>query len=198
MNSPDPASLQNLNDIVLPATVGWWPLAPGWYFLIGLLLITLAWLCYRSLQRWNNNHYRRAALTELQLLEEDTQNAEKRDSSLRQLPVLLKRTALSAYPRNQVASLSGDDWYGFLNSQVKKPAFTDPTISLLDHLAYSTGHLGSVAKGHQFYILLVYALIKNYGISINRVCNLRKIYRCFNKNVNTVFAQNRNILKSFA
>jgi hypothetical protein len=144
MNSPDPASLQNLNDIVLPATVGWWPLAPGWYFLIGLLLIALAWLCYRSLQRWNNNRYRRAALTELQLLEQDTQNAEKRDSSLRQLPVLLKRTALSAYPRNQVASLSGDDWYGFLNSQVKKPAFTDPTISLLDHLAYSTGHLGSV------------------------------------------------------
>jgi len=144
MNSPDPASLQNLNDIVLPATVGLWPLAPGWYFLTGLLLIALAWLSYRLLQRWINNRYRRAALTELQLLAEDTQNAEKRDSSLRQLPVLLKRTALSAYPRKQVASLSGDDWYGFLNSQVKKPAFTDPTISLLDHLAYSTGDLSSV------------------------------------------------------
>ena len=144
MNSPDPASLQNLNDIVLPVTVGWWPLAPGWYFLIGLLLIALAWLSYRSLQRWNKNRYRREALTELQLLAGDTQNAEKRDSNLRQLPVLLKRTALSAYPRNQVASLSGDDWYGFLNSQVKEPAFTDPTISLLNHLAYSTGNLNAV------------------------------------------------------
>jgi len=144
MNSPDPASLQNLNDIVLPVTVGWWPLAPGWYFLIGLLLIALTWLSYRSLQRWIKNRYRRAALTELQLLEEDTQNAEKRDSSLRQLPVLLKRTALSAYSRKQVASLSGDDWYGFLNSQVTNPAFTDPTISLLDHLAYSTGNFNSV------------------------------------------------------
>jgi len=101
MNSPDPASLQNLNDIALPATVGWWPLATGWYFLVGLLLITLAWLSYRSLQRWINNRYRRAAL-------------------------------------------SGDDWYGFLNSQVKKPAFNDPAISLLDHLAYSTGDLRSV------------------------------------------------------
>ena len=144
MNSPEPASLQNLNDIVLPVTVGWWPLAPGWYFLIGLFLIALAWLSYRSLQRWIKNRYRRAALTELQLLADDTQSAEKRDSSLRQLPALLKRTALSAYPRNQVASLSGDDWYGFLNSQVRKPAFTGPTISLLDHLAYSTGDLTSV------------------------------------------------------
>lgn len=144
MNSPDPASLQNLNDIVQPVTVDWWPLAPGWYFLIGLLLVALAWLSYRSLQGWIKNRYRRAALTELQLLAQDTQNAEKRDYSLRQLPVLLKRTALSAYPRNQVASLSGDDWYGFLNSQVNKPAFTGPTISLLDHLAYSTGNLSSI------------------------------------------------------
>jgi len=144
MNSPDPASLQNLNDIALPTTVGWWPLAPGWYFLIGLLLLALAWLSYRALQHWIKNRYRRAALTELQILAEDTQNTEKRDSSLRQLPVLLKRTALSAYPRHQVASLSGADWYGFLNSQVRKPAFNDPAISLLDHLAYSTGDLRSV------------------------------------------------------
>ena len=144
MNSPDPASLQNLNDIVLPATVGWWPLASGWYFLIGLSLLALTWLSYRSLQRWINNRYRRAALTELQLLAVDTQNADKRDSSLRQLPVLLKRTALSAYPRNQVASLSGNDWYVFLNAQVKRPAFSDAAINLLDHLAYSTDDLSSV------------------------------------------------------
>lgn len=143
MNSPDPGSLQNLNDIVLPATVGWWPLAPGWYGLIGLLLIALAWFSYRSLQRWINNRYRRAALTELQLLAEDIQGAENRGSSLRQLPVLLKRTALSAYPRKQVASLSGDDWYGFLNSQVNKPLFTGPVAGLLDNIAYSTGDLSS-------------------------------------------------------
>jgi len=144
MNSPDPGSLQNLNDIVLPATVGWWPLAPGWYVLTGLLLIVLAWFSYRSLQRWISNRYRRAALTELQLLVEGIQNAEKHNSSLRQLPVLLKRAALSAYPRKQVASLSGDDWYGFLNSQVNTPSFTGPTIGLMDYLAYSTGDLSAV------------------------------------------------------
>ncbi len=144
MNSPDPGSLQNLNDIVLPATVGWWPLAPGWYVLTGLLLIALAWFSYRSLQRWINNRYRRTALTELQLLAEGIQNTEKRNSSLRQLPVLLKRAALSAYPRKQVATLSGDDWYGFLNSQVNKPLFTGPVTGLLDNIAYSTGDLSAV------------------------------------------------------
>ena len=68
MNSPDPASLQNLNDIALPETVAWWPLASGWYFIIGLLLIALAWSVYRRRQRWTRNRYRRMALSELQVL----------------------------------------------------------------------------------------------------------------------------------
>ncbi len=93
MKSPDPASLQNLNDIVLPATVGWWPLAPGWYILFASLLIALAWSGYRLLHRWKNNRYRRAALRELQLLKErihatEERDAEVRDAKLRQIPVL--------------------------------------------------------------------------------------------------------------
>ena len=80
MKSLDPASLQNLNDIVLPATVGWWPLATGWYFLFGLLLIALAWFGYRSLHRWMNNRYRRAALRELQGREERMRATEEREA----------------------------------------------------------------------------------------------------------------------
>jgi len=149
MKSLDPASLQNLNDIVLPATVGWWPLAPGWYFLFGLLLTALAWFGYRTLYRWMNNRYRRAALLELQLLEErihatEERDAEARDTNLRQIPILLKRTALSAYPRSQVASLSGKDWFHFLNSTVKNPSFTDSTASTLNKISYSLGELGAV------------------------------------------------------
>ncbi len=149
MKSLDPASLQNLNDIVLPATVGWWPLAPGWYFLFGLLLTALAWFGYRTLHRWMNNRYRRAALLELQLLEEriratEERDAEARDANLRQIPILLKRTALSAYPRSQVASLSGKDWFHFLNSTVKIPAFTDSAASTLNKISYSSGELSFI------------------------------------------------------
>lgn len=144
MKSPDPASLQNLNDIVMPATVGWWPLATGWYVLSGLLLIALAWSGYKSLQRWMGNRYRRAALKELHLLAEGIQSAASRDSSLRQIPVLLKRTALSAYPRNQVASLSGKDWTSFLNAKIGTPPFTDSISSTLGYLSYSRGDLNAV------------------------------------------------------
>ena len=144
MKSSDPASLQNLNDIVLPATIGWWPLASGWYVLIGLLLIALIWFSYRSLRRWINNGYRRAALRELQLLEDRIQQPEVRDAGLRQIPILLKRTALSVYPRSQVASLTGKDWFDFLNSTVKEPSFTESTASTLNKVSYSTGGLSTV------------------------------------------------------
>lgn len=144
MKSPDPASLQNLNDIVMPATVGWWPLAPGWYVLFSLLLIAVTWFGYKSLQRWMGNRYRRAALSELHLLAEGMQSATSRDSSLRQIPILLKRTALSAYPRTQVASLSGKDWARFLNSKIGTPSFTDSISSTLGYLSYSSGDLDAV------------------------------------------------------
>ncbi len=143
MKSPDPASLQNLNDIVLPATIGWWPLAIGWYILAAILLVAFAWFAHRSLQRWMNNRYRRAALRELRLLAEGVQSVGGRDSSLRQLPILLKRTALAAYPRKQVASLTGKDWHDFLNSKVSTPVFTKSTARTLDNISYSTSDLSA-------------------------------------------------------
>jgi hypothetical protein len=146
MKSSDPASLQNLNDIVLPAAVGWWPLASGWYILLGLILITLTWFGYRSTRSWIYNRYRRAALSELQLLENRINNPDERDANLRQLPVLLKRTALSVYPRSQVASLSGKDWYQFLNSTLKKPSFSEATASTLNSVSYSAGELSDVSS----------------------------------------------------
>ena len=144
MNSPDPASLQNLNDIVLPGAVGWWPLASGWYYLIGLLLLGLAWLMYRVVKDWNRNRYRRAALTQLELLANDTRDADKRDASLRQLPILLKRTALSVYPRGGLASLTGKNWHDFLNSKVSKASFTESQLDLMDDISYSVGDLNRV------------------------------------------------------
>ena len=141
MTSSDPSSLQNLNDIVLPAAVDWWPLAMGWYVLIGIVLISVAWFGYQSIQYRLKNRYRREALRQLQMLEANLQNDAKRAASLRQLPVLLKRTALSAYSRTDVASLAGNDWHEFLNSKLKTPVFTASTARHLDNISYSCGDL---------------------------------------------------------
>jgi hypothetical protein len=144
MKSPNPASLQNLNDIVLPAQVSWWPLATGWYFMITVALAVLAWYCYRKFRRWFANRYRRAALREFRLLEMNIQGVADRETSLRQIPVLIKRTALAAYPRGQVASLTGSSWHQFLNSKVKSPPFTQSVAGILDRVSYATGDLNGL------------------------------------------------------
>ena len=140
LNSSDPASLQNLNDIVLPADVGWWPLAGGWYVVAAIVLLSLAWLLYRLLSGWRRNRYRREALRELSTLDQAIRTTPGKMENLRQLAVLLKRTALSAYPRRQVAALAGEDWRTFLNDTMPKPMFSPESANILAGASYSASY----------------------------------------------------------
>ena len=97
-------SLANLRDIVEPAPPPLWPPAPAVWILGGLLLAGAAILLYQWRRRRRENAYRRAGLA---LLDQA--------GSVHEVSVLLKRVALAAFPRSQVASLWGEDWVGFLH-----------------------------------------------------------------------------------
>lgn len=144
MTSSDPASLQNLNDIVMPSSVPWWPLANGWYVLIALLMLALGWAVYRFIRKRIANRYRRAALLDLQVLGRGISTPAEKDSCLRQIPALLKRTALSVYPRTLVAGLSGENWLRFLNSTADPSPFTPGTFQTLNEISYTTGELTDI------------------------------------------------------
>ena len=101
--SSDPASLDRLHDIVEPAPVPWWPPAPGWYVVMAIAAVVLAWLGVRRWQHWRANAYRRAALRELNDATTPTD-----------ISAVLRRTALVAAPRSTVASLTGDRWASWL------------------------------------------------------------------------------------
>ena len=103
-------SLQNLHDIVAPAPVGWWPPAPGWYMVLATLAIATLWLGVRTARRYRRNRYRRAALQRLARIHSECTTGQ----AATELAVLLKQTALAAWPRAQVASLSGQAWTDFL------------------------------------------------------------------------------------
>jgi hypothetical protein len=109
----DPASLANLRDIVEPSPVSWWPLAIGWWFLltvVGLIALVVAFHRYRQ---WRANAYRRAGLRALQVI--------RGTEDLAAISELLKRVALAAYPRSQVASLSGSAWVKWLAETGGRP-----------------------------------------------------------------------------
>jgi hypothetical protein len=128
----DGGSLQNLNDIVVPGPVGWWPLAPGWYVLATLALIAVLVMAVRQWRRWRQNRYRRQAMMELSSIRRSASG-----ESLRQLPELLKRTALSAWSREKVASLNGRAWHRFLDGSAGMDRFCSGAGDILDQLAYA-------------------------------------------------------------
>jgi len=129
----DPGSLQNLNEIVQAGPVAWWPPAPGWYVLAGVLALAAAWATFRGLVRWQRSRYRREARRELDAIRRDGPAAAPR------VPVLLKRVALSAWPRERVAGLTGEDWLTFLDRAAQGGGFSGRGGALLERAAYGAG-----------------------------------------------------------
>jgi hypothetical protein len=129
----DTGSLQNLNDIILPGPVPWWPLAPGWYALFAILAVVLVYLSGRWWNARSRNRYRRQALAELAVIRHS-----QTTDALQQLPSLVKRAALAAWPREQVASLNGAAWHRFLDESAGGDQFSAGAGATLDRLAYQS------------------------------------------------------------
>jgi Domain of unknown function (DUF4381) len=137
MNVADPTSLENLFDIVVPPPVPWWPPAPGWVVVGGVLLVLGCWSAWLAWRRWRAATYRRAALAEWRHLKTQAADVRHREAALRHLPVLVKRTALAAFPREAVASLSGVEWLRFLDRTGHTDVFTQGHGQLLAEVAYN-------------------------------------------------------------
>ncbi|MBE9635479.1 DUF4381 domain-containing protein [Salipiger mangrovisoli] len=119
MNEEEPQAetlITLVNQLIEPEAPPPVPLTPqtwGWAAL-GLILLALAlWGLWRWYRYHAANAYRRAALAELAAT--DTTAA---------LAAILRRAALAAYPRAEVASLTGNDWTAFL-SRTGKGAFPE-------------------------------------------------------------------------
>lgn len=109
-------SLAGLADIVLPEPVAWWPSTPAWYALFALLLLTLAILVWRRGRAWARNAYRREAARRLAFLHaQAARGGIAREAALRELPVLMREVALTAFPRERVTGLAGEAWLSFLD-----------------------------------------------------------------------------------
>lgn len=138
MNNPDPGSLQNLHDIVSPPPVSWLPPAPGWYALGFSLFLLCGWFAAQQYMVWKRNKYRREALIELDELKNQLADSAEYQLLLPQLPQLVKRTAIAAYGRGVVASLTGDDWLEFLDKTGAASLFTQGKGRLLNDCSYQS------------------------------------------------------------
>lgn len=113
--------IHGIDEIIPPEPVSWWPSAPGWKLLAAIVLLwLLTRLVHWLMDQWHNR-YRRQALRQLEAVQQ--QAGDNLQAVLAVLPYYLKVTALQAYPRQQVARLSGHEWLAFLDAHYAGPSF---------------------------------------------------------------------------
>lgn len=133
-----------LRGLHLPETVGWWPLAPGWWLLIILAVIAAGWLIRAWLRQRAHAAARRKALRKL----EESRSAYAYHGNPvtlgAEVSELLRRTMLAYAPRAEVAGLTGDDWLAWLDRDLDEPQFRQGAGRSLLDLPYRNPE--SVAK----------------------------------------------------
>ena len=118
----DPGQIP-LRDLQLPEAIGWWPLAPGWWLLVGLAAAGLALLLRQYLRRRAHAAARRHALQQLQDLTADYEQHRDAVRFSAAISELLRRTMLAYAPRQEVAGLTGDAWLAWLDRDLDTPLF---------------------------------------------------------------------------
>jgi len=135
----DPAldPLAALRAIHGPQVPDWWPPAPGWWLLAGVLSI----LFIVAVGRWRRRRRAaapwRAATRELDDLWRRYRDDGDQAAYLRALSVLLRRVVLARLPRERVAAIGGDPWLALLDRIAVTTDFSNGTGRVLGDGPYA-------------------------------------------------------------
>ncbi len=110
LNLPD--LLERMHDLVIPEAVSWLPETDGWWVLLAWLVAMMVLAAHKWRAHRQLNQYRREALASLETLSRSAVPDDPQAAA--RVAELVKRTALSAYPRGEVAGLYGEAWADFL------------------------------------------------------------------------------------
>lgn len=122
-----------LKDIHLPEPISWWPPAIGWWILAGVLILLMV-LSYWLYTRITRRTAIKTAMKLLQKIQQDTSSSP--EQILAELATLIRRVAISIFPREDVAGLTGKAWLKFLDETMGEPRFSEQAGSLLTNVRY--------------------------------------------------------------
>ena len=124
-----------LRDIHLPDPVSWWPPAPGWWLLlISTVIVIAAVLLIRLFRR--RSRLKRTVRAELDVLRKQYRENHDRVQLVKSLSSLMRRASVSFYPRNQSASLTGEEWLQHLDKTAQRKEFQHGIGSILATAPY--------------------------------------------------------------
>ena len=123
--------LEKIVETQAPENISWLPQTLGWKILASVALLLLTRKVYTIYRNYKRNAYRREALTWL----EQCQQTDNFDL-YKQLPTLLRKTALSAFKRTEISQLTGSQWERWLDKQCQQTSFVSSCPNVLHQLAY--------------------------------------------------------------
>ncbi|KKX60004.1 DUF4381 domain-containing protein [Pseudomonas putida] len=130
--NPDIPSIEQLKEIALPAPVSYAPQTWGWWVLLAVFVVAVVLLSARRYWQWRRDRYRREALVRLAQLQKRSDDL----NALRELPELLKRTAISMPNKTLVGA-------GLPAKAAARTPHDSRASSLASQLLQGPGALGS-------------------------------------------------------
>jgi len=111
-NAPSPAgqaSQLQLHDIHLPEQVSGFPIAPGWWLLVAIIIFTAIWAYKKHQKNKRLNASKKQAMAML---------TDNKTLSAKDCIALLKWAAMQYFSRQQLAKLYGENFQAFLIEQL--------------------------------------------------------------------------------
>lgn len=120
MSTPSP---QDLRGIHLPEAIPGWPVAPGWWLLMAIILF-LALLIFQKWRRKRRFKVKNQAIDEALTMIKGLYSSPQ-EQVVKELSRILRRVAVTIYGRKRIAGLVGEEWLSFLDQKMKGQAFTE-------------------------------------------------------------------------
>jgi hypothetical protein len=143
----------DLNGIVIPDAISYRPETLFVRVLLVVIALGLIRIGWHGWKVWRQAAYRRAGLRLLEEIKADFSRTGDSAVFLAALSVLLKRVALAAFPRQQVAPLYGSEWLRFLDHTCPARTFDSERGSVLTGQVTGTTSASSLSKADEEYLV---------------------------------------------
>jgi hypothetical protein len=126
------AKISQLHPIIIPEPVQFAPIAPGWYLVLGLIILLFLFIFYRLFNNYQSKAYRRNSARELLSLKSEIGKTAPAEI-LQDISTIMKSTAFVSYSKEKAAKLSGIAWQNFLVSTYPSGKNSKEVYGLLEY-----------------------------------------------------------------
>ena len=138
---------EQLRDVHLPEAISWWPLAWGWWLILGLILLIVTTSVFFFYKKRQKNRYRGLAITSLEIAYSNWSDNQNNQAYLHQANDILKRCVLHVSKSAPLATQTGQTWVAELNNWGKK-ALSEKTQNALGFECYQAAPSSDIKALH--------------------------------------------------